>query len=120
MNSPGRGAANGSLSGSRSSVTESRFSTTRLPTRYGTGAISLVIGGRHLRHFLGDVDAGRAPGDAPAAADAARHLKLVVPGAQLVGQPMPVPRSAGLANAALVHEREVEFEAGCPVLPAFG
>jgi hypothetical protein len=40
MNSPGCGVGNGSPTGSRHSVAESRFSVTRLRTRYGTGVIA--------------------------------------------------------------------------------
>src|SRR5208283_589222 len=130
MNSPGCGVASTSPTGSRHSVAESGLSTTRLRTRYGTGAIAdttcavplaaLVIAG-HLVHFFGDVDAGGAPGDAPSTADAARHVELVVPGAQLVGQPMAVARCAGLTHtAAAVNEGEIELVARRPVLPAFG
>src|SRR5208337_1066777 len=128
MNSPGCGVRSTSPSGSRHKVAESGLSTTRLRTRYGFGAIAgggatlsapSVIAG-HLVHFLGDVDAGGAPGDAPPAADTARHVELVVPGAQLVGQPMPVPRCTGLAHTAAVDVGEIELVAGRPVLPALG
>ncbi len=40
--------------------------------------------------LLGDVDADRAPHDAPAAADAAGAAELVVPGAEFVGGPLAV------------------------------
>ena len=42
------------------------------------------------RELLADVDADRAPGDAPAAADAAARPELVPPGRELVGQPLAV------------------------------
>ena len=48
--------------------------------------------------LLGDVDPDRAPGDAAAAADAARAAELVVPGAELVGQPLPVARAGRSAG----------------------
>src|SRR5271163_3972919 len=120
MNSPGFGARSASPTGTRDSVAESGLSTTRLRTRYGTGAIADTVGATlvapsviagHLVHLCGDIDAGGAPGDASSAADAARHAELVVPGTQLVGQPMPVARCAGLADiAAAVDESEIELK----------
>src|SRR5208282_316171 len=38
-----------------------------------------------------DVDPHRAPGDAPAAPDAPRAIKLIEPGAEFVSEPMPIP-----------------------------
>src|ERR1700756_371455 len=133
MNSPGSGDRNPSPTGTRVSVPESGLSTTRLRPRYGTGAIAewvdavaatlvapSVIAG-HLVHFFGDVDTGGAPGDAPPAADTARHAELVVPGAQFVSQPMPVAGRAGLADAAAtVDVGEVELKARRPVPPPLG
>src|SRR5271166_2713852 len=130
MNSPGCGVRRDSPTGSRHNVAESALSTTRLRTRYGTGAMadaegaapaarSLIAG--HLVHLRGDVDAGGAPGDASATADAARHAELVVPRAQFVGQPMAITRRAGLADAAAaVDVGEVELETRRPVTPALG
>src|SRR5690242_19366268 len=69
------------------------------------------------RDLFGDVDAHRAPHDAPPAADAARAAELVVPGAQLVGEPLPVPAAGGVADRAAVDVGEVQVEAGGPVLP---
>src|ERR1700739_1059874 len=109
MNSPGSGDRNASPSGSRHNVAESGLSMTRLRTRYGTGAIADAAGATlvapsviagHLVHLCGDVDAGGTPGDASPAADAARHAELVMPGAQLVGQPMPATPCTGLAGVA--------------------
>src|SRR6516165_2448800 len=104
MNSPGRGVRSDSPTGSRHNVAESGLSTTRLRTRYGTGAMGLwakaagaplvarsLIAG-HLVHLGSDVDTCRAPGDASPTTDAARHAELVVPRAQFVGQPVPVAR----------------------------
>src|SRR5579859_591321 len=71
-------------------------------------------------HFLGDVDASRAPGDTAAAADAPGRAELVVPGTQLVADPLAVPAGPGLAHAAAVQVREGQLEAGSPVLPALG
>src|ERR1700727_1478022 len=80
-----------------------------------------VIGLRGERvHFLGDVDPGGAPGDTASASHTSAGPELVMPAAQLVGDPMPVARFAGLAHGAAVDEGEVEFEAGCPVRPPFG
>ncbi len=42
------------------------------------------------RQLLADVDADRAPGDAPTAPDAAARPELVPPGRELVGQPLAV------------------------------
>ena len=53
---------------------------------------------RGSRQLLGDVDPDRAPGDAAAAADAARAAELVVPGAELVRQPLAVARAAATAG----------------------
>src|ERR1700741_4987260 len=133
MNSPGSGDRNAWPTGTRVSVAESRLSTPRLRTRYGTGAMGewvdavgatlvapSVIAG-HLVHFCGDVNAGGTPGDAPPAAYATRHTELVVPGAQFVGQPMPIARCAGLADAATtVDVGEIELETGRPVPPPLG
>ena len=47
--------------------------------------------------LLGDVDPDRAPRDAAPAADAARAAELVVPGAELVRQPLAVARALGAA-----------------------
>jgi hypothetical protein len=104
MNSPGSGAGSGSPNGSSCSVEESRFSAMRLRTRYGTGVIAdgAVVGhvavsviailrlGERV-HFLGDVDSGGAPGDTPSTAHASGAAELIVPGAELVGDPVPVP-----------------------------
>src|ERR1700757_3334960 len=123
MNSPGCGVRSDSPTGSRHSVAESGLSTTRFRTRHGTGdmgsrvkpagappvARSVIAG--HLVHLRGDVDPSGAPGDASPATDATRHAELVVPRAQFVGQPVPVARGAGLADAAAaVNEGEIEFE----------
>jgi hypothetical protein len=40
--------------------------------------------------FVGQIDAHRAPGDAAAATYAAAAAELVVPGGQLVGQPLAI------------------------------
>src|ERR1700758_3610333 len=133
MNSPGCGVRSDSPTGCRHNVAESGLSTTRLRTRYGTGAMGewvdavgatlvaqSVIAG-HLVHFCGDVDTGGTPGDAPPAAYATRHTELVVPGAQFVRQPMPVARCAGLTDAATtVDVGEVELKTRRPVPPALG
>ena len=85
-------------------VAESRFSPMRLRTRYGTGVIAdgAVVGhvavsviailrlGERV-HFLGDVDSSGAPGDTPSTAHASGAAELIVPGAELVGDPVPVP-----------------------------
>src|ERR1700746_4021853 len=108
MNSPGWGDRTASATGSRHNVAKSGLSTTRLRTRYGTGAMGggvepelitpSVIASRpgHFVHLFSDVDTSGTPCDASPAPDAARHAELVVPGAQLVGQPMPVTRGARL------------------------
>ena len=74
-------------------------------------APSLLADGRRL---LGEVDAHRAPGDAAAAADAARRVELVPPGRQLVGEPLPVARRGGGAHRPAVQVRVVEVEARRP------
>src|SRR3989440_12003093 len=80
-------------------------------------ASARYVGPRERGGLLGDVDADRAPGDAPAAAHAARLAELVVPGAELVGQPLPVPAAGGGAYRAAVQVREVQVEAGVPAQP---
>src|SRR5450631_742700 len=71
-------------------------------------------------NLLGDINAHRAPGDATAAAHAARTAKLVHPGGELVGHPLPVPRLGGAANTAAVNVREILRETGVPFAPALG
>src|ERR1035438_8604514 len=66
----------------------------------------------------GDVDPCRAPGDAAPAADAAGATELVVPGAELVRDPLPVPALPRYADAATVQVGEVRFEARSPALRA--
>ena len=70
--------------------------------------------------LLGDVDPDRAPGDAAAAADAARAAELVVPGAELVRQPLPVARAAARPDAAAVDVGVVDREAAVPDARALG
>src|SRR5512133_2033007 len=66
------------------------------------------------RELLGYVDADGTPGDAAAAADAAGGAELVVPGAELVRQPLAVARPACRPNAAAVDVRIVDRVAGVP------
>src|ERR1700739_1221821 len=143
MNPPGWGVGSGSPTGSRHSVAESRFSVTRLRTRYGTGviaedgegpvgasalgrffdllfALALMGEPRQRVHFLCDINPCGAPRNTAPAAHAARAAELVMPGAQLVGQPVPVPRRPRLPDASLVHEREVELVTRRPVHPTLG
>src|SRR4029078_4929207 len=51
---------------------------------------------------------------------ATRRAELVMPGPEFVRKPMPITRRAALPDAALVHEREVEFEARSPLHPPLG
>ena len=136
MNSPGlRASRIGSPTGSRYSVAESRFSTTR--DARGTGrapwrtrpSVPADRGLSHRRpgqfgqrgHFLGDVDAGGTPGDTPSAADAARTCRTGRARCPACGS-----ATAGSATRPdwrtlpLVDEGEVELEARRPVQPAFG
>src|SRR5262249_24403365 len=76
--------------------------------------------GLQRRDLLGDVDADRAPHDAPPASDAAGAAELVVPGPQLVGEPMPVPAVGGGADRAAVQVGEGQVAAGGRVLPRCG
>ena len=64
--------------------------------------------------LLGEVDADRTPGDAPAAPHAARGIELVPPGRELVGEPLAVARGGGGADRAAVEVRVVEVEARRP------
>ena len=73
-----------------------------IPSKAGTSASSSSIvriaaavaevGRADRRRLLGDVDRHRAPGDAAAAADAARGAELVDPGGELVRHPLAVAR----------------------------
>ena len=72
------------------------------------GAVGRPDGGG----LLGEVDADRAPGDAPATTDAPRLAELVPPGRQLVGEPLPVAGLGGRPHRAAVDVRVVEVEAG--------
>src|SRR5215813_5646982 len=58
---------------------------------YARSDVRLVRFGLQRRDLLGDVDSHRAPHDAAATADTARTAELVVPGAELVREPLPVP-----------------------------
>src|SRR5690349_21921810 len=70
--------------------------------------------------LLGHVDADRAPGDAAPAADAAGRAELVVPGAELVRQPLAVARPARRPDAAAVDVGVVDRVAGVPDPRALG
>ena len=71
--------------------------------------------------LLGEIDPGRAPGDAASAADAARLAELVPPGRELVGEPLPVAGTGVATDAARAVERRVpEGEAGVPPLHPLG
>src|SRR5215472_2283734 len=83
----------------------------------GTGPIFLLPLSRELGRFLGDVDAHRAPGDAPAAANAARSAELIVPGAQLVGDPLAIAAGTRSPDTAAMQIGVVELEARRPVFP---
>src|SRR5690606_37395899 len=48
-------------------------------------------------------------------ADAPRRVELVVPGGELVRQPLPVPAADVVADDAAVHVAEVDVEAGVPL-----
>src|SRR5215469_14878469 len=64
--------------------------------------------------LLGDVDADRAPRDAPAAAHAAGRAELVEPGGELVRHPLPVARPGGRSHRPAVQVGVVHREAGIP------
>ena len=66
------------------------------------------------RQLLADVDADRAPGDAPPAADAAARAELVPPGRELVGQPLAVAILAVRPERATRDLREPVGEAANP------
>src|SRR5215471_5621494 len=120
VNCPGRYSAIGGSSARRNRVAVSAVSVRLVMTRYLTGfhgsgsAIALLLDQRV--HLGGEVDLGGAPGDAPSTPDTAGGAELVVPGAQLVGQPLPVPAGARGADLAAVEVGVVQLEAGCPVL----
>ncbi len=134
--SPGRGGPRGTaarvprtvpaarlLEISSSSASESsREHRDQRPGPGGAGhprsCLGLLASSGEAGRFRRDVDADRAPGDAPAAADAAGTAELVVPGAELVTEPLPVPARPRLPHAPAVHVGEVQLEAGRPALPA--
>ena len=62
----------------------------------------LLVGRADRGQLLGHVDPDRAPGDAAPAADAAGGAELVVPGAELVRQPLAVARAAAGPDRAAV------------------
>src|SRR5581483_10825769 len=64
--------------------------------------------------LLGDVDPDRAPGETPAAPDAARGVELLPPRRQLVGHPLAVPRADRAADRAAVEVGVVQVETGRP------
>src|SRR5579864_5486395 len=95
-----------------------------MPSKNGISASSssivrtaFSVGLAYCGDLLGDVDADRAPRDAPSAADAAGRSELVVPRRELVGHPLPVARPPGRADAAAVDVRVVDGEAGVPQPP---
>ena len=90
---------------------KSGTSCSRAVNRLASATSSLVADRGQL---LGDVDPDRAPGDAAAAADAAGAAELVVPGAELVGEPLAVARAAGRPDAAAVDVGVVDREARVP------
>src|SRR5579871_5979080 len=65
-----------------------------------------------------NIDSHRTPGNAAAAADAARCAELIDPGGQLVGHPLPVPRERGRPHDAAVNIRVLCREARVPSAPA--
>src|SRR5262249_7552899 len=65
--------------------------------------------------LLRDVDRDPAPGDAAAAADAARSAQLVDRARELVGHPLPVATLVRAADAAAVDVGVLEREAGLPL-----
>src|SRR5689334_5176014 len=71
-------------------------------------------------HLLGDVDADRAGGEAPAAPDAPGRAELVEPGGELVRHPLPVAGARAGPDAAAVQVGEVRGEAGVPDPPVLG
>ena len=70
--------------------------------------------------LLGEVDADRAPGDATAAADAARGAELVQPSGELVRHPLPVARLGRRPHAAAVKVGKRGGEARVPAPHALG
>src|SRR5262245_53705986 len=72
------------------------------------------------RGLGGDVDADRAPDDAPATADAAGGSELVVPGTEFVGHPLAVSAGTRASDTPTVDVGEVEVEAGVPAAPPRG
>src|SRR5262245_21870716 len=98
-----------------SSVSAGRPANTRTSPRTASSVSMLALLGRaDGGQLLGDVDPDRTPRDATAAADAAGLAELVVPGPELVGQPLAVARPAGGANRTAVDVRVLDRVAGVP------
>ena len=79
------------------------------------------FGQGHLVHFGGDVDAGRAPRDAPPATDASRHCRTGRARCPTCGSATAgnaTRRSAGRCPSWM--QREVQLETRRPGPPAFG
>ena len=72
------------------------------------------------RDLLREIDRHRTPRDASAAAHASGRPELVVPGGELVGQPLPVARLRGRAHAPPVDMGEVHGETRIPRSPPLG
>src|SRR5512144_362650 len=91
----------------------------RILSRPSTSAISLppVVGTDRCR-FFGDVDADRAPRDAPPTADTAGDPELIDPVRELVGHPLAITRADLPAHATAVNVGMAECEAGIPTLNA--
>src|SRR6266496_771451 len=74
----------------------------------------LLLAGAECGQLLGDVDPNRAPRDAAPAADAAGAAELLVPGPELVREPLAVARASAGPDRAAVDVRMVDREAGVP------
>src|SRR5512134_2525626 len=85
----------------------------RILSRSSTIAISLPpVVGADRRRFFGDVDADRAPRDAPPTADAAVDPELIDPVRELVGHPLAIARADLPAHATAVNVGMAERKAG--------
>ena len=74
----------------------------------------MLHGISQLRHFLRQINTGRAPRDAPATAHAARCSELILPGCELVSQPLPITTGDTVSDGRAVHVAEIDVEATVP------
>src|SRR5215475_7207830 len=114
MNVPSRNRTFAAHPASRARYSGSRLTRNGCSRSSGSSVTGLSLLRADRGDLLGDVDADRAPGDAAAAADAARRAELIDPGGELVRHPLPVAGPVGDPHRATVKVGVVHGEAGIP------